>query len=128
MARSREDSAHCYSNIAGATAHARTAKSKSPKKSLEYRTRQILGPNTLTADQFEGRWRGVTVMFVKEGNRVAGRSARNHETPILKFARSMMRVKLTRSQQRIWSLDITDDESSDAVQLKQVRPNGVHLP
>ena len=40
----------------------------------------------------------------------------------------MMRVKLTRSQQRIWSPDITDDESSDAVQLKQVRPNGVHLP
>ena len=54
--------------------------SQNHKKSLEYRTRQILRPNTLTADQFEGRWRGVTVMFVKEGNRVAGRSARNHET------------------------------------------------
>ena len=31
------------------------------RKSVESRTRQILEPNTLTEDQFDEHWRGVTV-------------------------------------------------------------------
>ena len=36
-------------------------------KSLEYRTWQILEPNTLTEDQFEEHSRGVTVTVVNQG-------------------------------------------------------------
>ena len=99
----------------------KTSKSKS-RISLEPRTRQISEPNILTKDQFEGHWKCVIVSFVKEGlESRCGQKCKKSRDPILKFSLSMMHAKLTRSQTRKWSQESFDDESSDAVKLKQLR-------
>ena len=77
----------------------KTAKSKS-RKSLEYRCRQTLEPNNLTADEVGGHWRGVAVTFVEEGlESRCGQKCKKSRDTILKFSLSM-HVKLTLSQTR----------------------------
>ena len=77
---------------------------------------------TLKADQFEERWRGVTVTFVKDGQESrCVQKCKKSRDPILKFSLSMMQTKLTRSQNRTWSPDSIDGESSDAVKPEQLR-------
>ena len=99
------------------------AKSKA-QKSLGYRKRQTLEPNTLTEDQFDEHWRGITVTFVKEGLGIALRADAR---------------EITRSHPEVFTVDhacevdtqsgnghgvgtvLIDYESSDAVKLKQLR-------
>ena len=107
---------HC-----GCKSSHKTAESKS-RKSLEPRAWQISEPDILTEDQFEEHWKSVTVTFVKEGlESRCGQKCDKSRDHVLKFSLSVMQVNLTRSQKRKSSLNSIDDESSDAVNLKQLR-------
>ena len=95
--------------------------SEKHEQSMEYRTRQILEPNTLREDQFEGHRKDVIATFVKFSQSSCGQKCKTSRDPILMFSQSMMHTKLTRSQKQNWRLNSIDDESSDAVNLKQLR-------
>ena len=120
MARSQEDSSHCNSKLAGTKNSRKMALSKS-RKSLETRTRQINEPNTLTEDKFDEHCRDVIATFVKEGLESRCKHKCKKSQNPLKFSLLTVHEKLTHSQQRKWSRNSIDHESSDAVQLKQLR-------
>ena len=101
-------------NLAGTKAHAR-------RHNQNHENLWGIEPNTLTEDQFDERWREVTVTFVKE--EVESRCEQKCKKPrylVLKFSLLVMHAKLTLSRKRKWSRNSIDYESSDAVKLKQL--------
>ena len=82
-----------------------------------------------TGDQSDEHWRDFIATFVKEGlESSCEEECEKSRNPILRFSLLTMHGKLTLSRKRKWSWNSVDHESSDAVKLKQLRPNGVSPP